>query len=134
MLSHFSCVQLFASPLTVACQGPLSMEFSRQEFWSGLLLPSPGDLPDPRMEPRFPVSPALAGGFFTTEPPGKPGIPLRRLKSQVLAVSHALLSGCSSDFEDHSPEFLLFLHVFACKAQTALCSRLYLRCVHSKEP
>ena len=44
------------------------MEFSRQEFWSGLPLPSSGDLPDPGIEP---ASPALAGGFFTTEPPGK---------------------------------------------------------------
>ena len=109
------------------------MEFSRQEYWSGLLFPS-GDLPDPRMEPRSPVSPASAGGFFTTEPPGKPDIPPHRLKSQVLAVSHALLSAYSSDFEDHSPGFLLFLHVFAGKAQTALCSRLYLRCLYSKEP
>ena len=45
------------------------MEFSRQEYWSGLSFPSPEDLPDPGMEP---ASPALAGGFFTTEPPGKP--------------------------------------------------------------
>ena len=45
------------------------MGFSRQEYWSGLPFPSPGDLPDPGTEPR---SPALAGGFFTTEPPGKP--------------------------------------------------------------
>ena len=45
------------------------MGFSRQEYWSGLLSPSPGDLPDPGIEP---VSPALAGRFFTTEPPGKP--------------------------------------------------------------
>ena len=44
------------------------MGFSRQEHWSGLSLPSPGDLPDPEMEPK---SPALAGGLFTTEPPGK---------------------------------------------------------------
>ena len=59
----------FVTPWTVAHQVPLSMEFSRQEYWSGLPFPSPGDLPDSRMEP---VSPALAGGFFTTEPPGKP--------------------------------------------------------------
>ena len=44
------------------------MEFSRHEYWSGLPFPSPGDLPDPGIEP---ASPALAGGFFTTEPPGK---------------------------------------------------------------
>ena len=61
MLSHFSHVQLFATPWTVACQAPLSMGFSaRLEYWSGLPCPPPGDLPDPR------TSPALANGFFTT--------------------------------------------------------------------
>ena len=68
LLSHFSRVQLFVAPWTVAQQDPLSLEFSRQEYWSGLPFPSPGDLPDPGIEP---ASPALAG-FFTTEPPGKP--------------------------------------------------------------
>jgi len=48
------------------------MGFSRQEYWSGLLCPPPGDLPHPGIEPRSLMSPALAGGFFTTEPPGKP--------------------------------------------------------------
>ena len=63
-----SCVQLFATPWTVAHQAPLSMAFPRQEYWSGLPFPPPGDLPDPGIEP---ASPALAGRFFTTEPPGK---------------------------------------------------------------
>ena len=57
-----SRVWFFATPCTVAHQAPLSMEFSRQEYWSGLPLPSPGNLFDPGMEPG---SPALAGGFFT---------------------------------------------------------------------
>ena len=57
-----SGVQLFVTPWTVAHQAPLSMGFSRQEYWSGLPFPSSGDLPDPGMEP---TSPALAGGFFT---------------------------------------------------------------------
>ena len=48
------------------------MGFSRQEYWSGLPYPPPGDLSDPGIKPVSPVSPALAGGFFTTEPPGKP--------------------------------------------------------------
>ena len=48
------------------------MGFPRQEYWSGLPFPSPGDLPDPVMEPMSPASPAFADGFFTTEPPGKP--------------------------------------------------------------
>ena len=58
----------FVTPGTVACQAPPSMGFSRQEYWSGLPFPPPGDLPDPGTEP---VSPALAGRFFTTEPRGK---------------------------------------------------------------
>ena len=56
---------------TVARQSPLSMEFSRQEYWSGLPFPSPGDLPNPGIKPG---SPALVGVFFTTEPPRKPRI------------------------------------------------------------
>ena len=61
-----------ATPWTVACQAPLSMEFSRQEYWSSLPYPPPGDLPDPGIEPRSPESQsALADRFFTTGPPGK---------------------------------------------------------------
>ena len=56
------------TPFTVALQAPLSMGFSRQEYWSGLPCPLPGDLPDLGMKP---MSHALQGGFFTTEPPGK---------------------------------------------------------------
>ena len=59
-------VQLFVTPWTVACQAPLSMGFSRQEYWSGLPCPPPGDLPDPGIKPASFISPALAGGFFTT--------------------------------------------------------------------
>ena len=68
-----SCVQLFLRPhgLYLVHQAPLSMEFSRHEYWSGLPF-SPGDLPDLGIEPASLVSPALAGGFFTTGPPGKP--------------------------------------------------------------
>ena len=55
------------TPWTVACQAPLSMGFfSRQEYWSGLPCPPPGDLPDPRIEPLSLMSPAWADGFFTT--------------------------------------------------------------------
>ena len=67
----FSCVQLFATPWTVACQAPLSMEFSRQEYWSGVPFPTPGDLPHPGIQPASLVSLALAGRFLTTAPPGK---------------------------------------------------------------
>ena len=61
-----SCVQLFVAPWTVACQAPLSIGFSRQDYWSGLPYPSLGDLPNPGIEPTSPMSPALAGGFLTT--------------------------------------------------------------------
>ena len=61
----------FATPWTIACQAPLSMEIPRQEYWSGLPFPSPGDLPDPETELMSPASPALVGRSFTTEPPGK---------------------------------------------------------------
>ena len=68
LLSRFNHVRLFATLWTVAL---LSMGFSRQEYWSGLPCPPPGDLPDPGIELTSPVSPALAGQFFTTVPPGK---------------------------------------------------------------
>ena len=58
----------------VAHQAPLPMGFPRQENWRGLPFPSPGDLPDPGIEPMSIISSALAGGLFTTEPPGKPRV------------------------------------------------------------
>ena len=66
VLSHFSCVRLFEILWTIACQAPLSMGFPRQEFWSGLPCPPPGDLPEPGIEPKSIMSPALAGVFFTS--------------------------------------------------------------------
>ena len=68
MLSHFSRVQFFASLWTVAHQTPLSMGFSRQEYWSGPLFPPPGDLPDPGIKPG---SPALQADSLSSEPPAK---------------------------------------------------------------
>ena len=64
-------VQLFATPWAAACQDPPSMEFSSQEYWSGLPFLSPVDLPDPGIEPTSLASPALAGEFFTIALPGK---------------------------------------------------------------
>ena len=66
LLSH---VQLFATPWTLACQVPLSKEFSRQKYWSGLQFPSPGDLLDPGIEPRFP---GLQADSLLSEPPMSP--------------------------------------------------------------
>ena len=64
-----SCVWLSATPWTIAHQALLSLDFSRQEYWSGKPFSTPGGLPNPGIEP---VSPALVGGLFTTAPPGKP--------------------------------------------------------------
>ena len=65
MLSQ-SHVQFFVTPWTVVLQDPLSMGFSRHEYWSGLPFPTAGHLPDPGIEPSSLVSPALAGRFFTS--------------------------------------------------------------------
>ena len=69
MLSCFSRVRLSATPWTVARQAPLSLGCSRQEYWSGLPCPPPGDLPDPGIEPASLMSPALEGEFFTSSGP-----------------------------------------------------------------
>ena len=66
LLSHFSHVQLCATPWTSACPDTLSVEFSRQEHWSGLPYPFPEELPYPGIEPMSLKSPALEGGLFTT--------------------------------------------------------------------
>ena len=74
----FSCsaVSDFATPYTVAHQAPLSMGFPGHKYWGGLPFPPPGKLPDPGIEPTCVGSLALAGGFLTTAPPGKPrGVP-----------------------------------------------------------
>ena len=90
MLSHFSHDQLFANLWTAARQGLLSMGFSRQEYWSGLPHPPPGDLPNPGIEPASLASPALAGRFFTTNaswevPPNSTNISKKKKKNLGLA-------------------------------------------------
>ena len=75
----FSHVQLFEIPWTEARQAPLSMEFSRYEYWSELPCSPPGDLLDPGIQPASLMSFALASGFFTTVPPGKPLVNLKML-------------------------------------------------------
>ena len=82
-----SRIQLFATACTVAYQAPASMGFSRQEYWSGLPLPSPGDLPDPGIEPG---SPALEADALTSEPPGKPrSTTSRQYMHLTMYTSHA---------------------------------------------
>ena len=84
MLSHFSHIQLFAILWTVACQAPLSVGFSRQEYWSGLPFPSPGDIPEPGIEPVSLTSPALAGGFFITSATWEDSLCLNNNKTYIL--------------------------------------------------
>ena len=95
VLSHFSHVQLFVTLWTVAHQTPLSMGFSRQEYWSGLLCPPLGDLPDPGIEPLPLKSHASAGRFFTTsatwEAPVWAFLPLIRFSSSPLVALERLL-------------------------------------------
>ena len=79
MLSH---VQLFVTPWTVAQQAPLSKGFSRQEYWSGL--PTPGDLPDPRIEPTSPAASALAGGSLPLSHLGSPQQNLNEAENRIL--------------------------------------------------
>ena len=78
----FSKVQLFVTLWTVALLAPLSMGFSRQEYWSGLPSPTLGDLLNPGIEPTSLASPALVGRFFKTVPPGKPKKENRSLLSK----------------------------------------------------
>ena len=72
MFGGLSHIRLFAASWTIACQAPLSVGFPREECWSGVSSPTPGDLPDPGMEPVSLASLALAGRFLTTAPPGEP--------------------------------------------------------------
>ena len=92
-----SRVWLFVAPWTVACQAFLPMEFSKQEYWSGLPFPTLEDLPDPGIEPVSLVAPALAGGFFTTGLPGKP-----KLNHVLCLVTQLCLTLC--DPMDCSPQ------------------------------
>ena len=75
VLSHFSHVRLFVTPGTIAHQAPLSMGFSRQEYWRGLPFPSPGDLPDPEIKPPSPVTPKLQGDSLPLSRQGSPMFP-----------------------------------------------------------
>ena len=81
-----SCLTLCAL-WTVACQAPLSMEFSRQQYWNVLLFPPPGFLPDPGLELTSLVSPALADRFFTVTPPGNALICIVLLYEHVLYIN-----------------------------------------------
>ena len=89
VLSCFSHVQLFVTLWTIACQAPLSMEFSRQEYWSGWPCPPPGDLPGPGIKPKSLMSPALEGEFFITR-----AIWEACVRVCVYVCKHVCVSGC----------------------------------------
>ena len=90
-------VQLSVTPWTVACQALLSMEFSRQEYWSGLPFSTPRDLRDPGIEPISHVSPAWAGRFLTTLPPGKPIFKVIEIKLFIPSSCYLLICATSID-------------------------------------
>ena len=93
VLSCFSCVQLFMTLSNVALQAPRSMGFLRQEYWSGLPFPSPGNLPDPGIEPASLISPALAGRLFTASATWEiPGRPIR--SDQIRSVAQSCPTLC----------------------------------------
>ena len=84
----------FGTPWTVAHQAPLSMGFPRQEYWSGLPCPAPGELPDPGIELSSLMSPALTGRFFTAEPPGKPNGEIQIFKKFSYILTLTVLNKC----------------------------------------
>ena len=98
---HFSCVWLFATLCTVARQAPLSIRFSRQEYWSGLpCLPS-GDLPNPRIKPMSFTFPILAGGFFTTSETWEAHVSLKPMINHLDTVpTQDNLQTCSPPSEE----------------------------------
>ena len=95
-----SSVRLFVNPWIVARQVPLSMEFSRQEYWSRLPFPIAGDLPNPGIEAASLASPALAGRFLTTVPPGKPVTDYRGVSNPYTTPRSAPKLSCQSFLED----------------------------------
>ena len=118
VLSH---VQLFATPWTGARQAPLSMGFSRQEYWSGLSFPPLGDLPNPGVEPISLAYPAMVGRSFTTVPPGKPihpsGLPLNLTPERFSDLppkqifSNLLISPCTQFTSVSQLHHKLWVHV-----------------------
>ena len=84
----FSCLAVSDSlqPCELEPTNPLFVGFSRQEYLSGLPFPPPGDLPNPGIQPESPESPALAGRFFTTEPPGLPALGCVTYKMGIITI------------------------------------------------
>ena len=94
--SVLSRVRLFVTPWTVAHQAPLPIEFSRQEYWSGLPFPSPGELPKPGIEPTCPTSPSLAGRYnvYKIDSPEKHTSPIKhkiKLAQILILLKHSFI-------------------------------------------
>ena len=126
----------FVTPQTIASQAPLSMGFPRQGYWSELPFPSPGDLPAPEIKP---ASSALAGGFFTIEPPGNPPFNTRKIFNYTCGLHYIFIwllswiiyldssspqdGSCRTFLGDSSESFvMLALHLFS-------TSNLFLSCL-----
>ena len=114
MLSYFSCVGLFVTLWTVACQAPLAMGFSRQEYWSGLPGPPLGELLDSGIELASLESPSPTGRFFTGEPLGKPineetEAPPPKKKLNALLLASYRVSICTSKSIQTAPSSIPFL-------------------------
>ena len=123
MLNRFSCVWLFATLWTVVHQAPLSMGFSRQEYWSGLPCPPPGDLPDPGIKPESLTSPTFPAGFFTTSTTWEAlpylfsSLLINRFPPSTLFFSFLFLviyllktpgcCWCNPDFSDYIPDSVI---------------------------
>ena len=125
MLSRFSRVQLFVTLWTVAHQDPLSMDFSRQECWSGLPCPPPGDLPNPGIKSAFLKSPALAGRLFIPlAPPGKPFFSLE-VKAKHLPTAPQLTpkNGCPPGRHWKSWKWWRVWHPWGPNAPSMICLR-----------
>ena len=101
----------------IAFQTPLSRRFSRQEYWSGLPFSPPGNLPNPGIKP---MSPALAGGFFTTEPPGKP-VSIYTHRDTVIKNEDLLFATTWVGLEG------IMLSVISQRRTNTLCYHLYVK-------
>ena len=107
LLSHFSHLRLFVTLWTAAHQAPLSMGFSRQEYWNGLPCPPPGDLPDPGIEVESPMSPTLAGRFFTTSATWEAHLQLSN-SYLIWVIRSKENEGRRAEFETSDPAFQLW--------------------------
>ena len=124
---NLSCVQLFVTPWTLTCQAPLSMEFSRSEYYSGQPFPSPGHLPNPGIKPR---SPALQVDSLYSESPGKPkntGVGILALLQRVFLTQESNLGLLYCRWilyqlsYQGSPQYLLYSMCYVLSIQKILC-------------